>query len=139
MSAARGPDREAAGEPLFHIARAEDWARARRSGGYRVSTLGRTLEQEGFIHLSFARQVKTVADAFYRNAGELVLLRLDPRRLAAPVRVEAVAGSDERFPHLYGELNLDAVIEVGAYAPSSDGRYPPVDPDPAPRRHVGRE
>jgi uncharacterized protein (DUF952 family) len=35
-----------------------------------------------------------------------------PRRLMSPLRWESPPGSDETFPHLYGPLNLDAVIEV---------------------------
>jgi glutathione S-transferase len=37
---------------VFHIARASDWEDAQATGEYRVSTLGRTLEEEGFIHCS---------------------------------------------------------------------------------------
>jgi Protein of unknown function (DUF952) len=48
-------------ERLFHIARVTDWEQARRDGAYRVSSLGKLLDDEGFIHLSFAHQVKGVA------------------------------------------------------------------------------
>ena len=66
-------------ETLFHIARRRDWEAAQRVGAYRISTLDRTLEQEGFIHLSFARQVRGVADRFYAGVDdELVLLSIDP-------------------------------------------------------------
>ncbi len=103
-------------ESLFHIARQRDWEAAQVGGGYRISTLGRTLEQEGFIHLSFARQVRGVADRFYAGVDdELVLLSIDPARLTAPLVVEPVAGTDEHFPHLYGELPVAAVRRVTAY------------------------
>jgi uncharacterized protein (DUF952 family) len=52
-------------ETLFHIARRGDWEAAQLVGAYRISTLNLTLEQQGFIHLSFARQVRGVADRFY--------------------------------------------------------------------------
>ena len=114
-------------DALFHIARAEDWRQAQRDGVYRISTLGRTLEEQGYIHLSFAHQVKLVADRFYRTAGELRLLRLDPARIASgPVVVEAADGIDERFPHLYGAISLDAVTEVSDYRPGSDGTFPAI-------------
>jgi uncharacterized protein (DUF952 family) len=70
---------------LFHIARIADWEQAQRDGVYRVSTLGKFLDDEGFIHLSFAHQVKQVADSFYRGMTDLVLLELDHERLGAPV------------------------------------------------------
>jgi uncharacterized protein (DUF952 family) len=97
-------------DALFHIARRADWERAEREGSYTVSTLERTLGEEGFIHLSFAHQVDGVAEAFYRDVPDLVVLELDPARLRHEVRVEAVAGTDERFPHLYGPITPAAVV-----------------------------
>ncbi len=110
---------------LFHIALRGDWEQARQTGSYRVSTLGRGLDEVGYIHLSFAHQVKTVADTWYRDAGDLLLLELDPDRLRAPVRVEAAdtaaSGTAERFPHLYGEITPDAVIAADRFVAGPDG------------------
>jgi uncharacterized protein (DUF952 family) len=111
---------------LFHIALDEDWEQALAAGSYRVSTLGRHLDETGVIHLCFAHQVKGVADAFYRGHRDLVLLELDPTRLAGPVRVEAVEGSPERFPHLYGEITPDAVLTARALNPAPDGGFEPI-------------
>jgi uncharacterized protein (DUF952 family) len=111
---------------LFHIALAADWQAAQRDGVYRVSTLGRRLDEQGYIHLSFAHQVKPVADRVYRGTGDLLLLQIDPARLAAPVVVEPGEGTDEQFPHLYGELPVDVVIDVHAYSPDDTGSFPPV-------------
>lgn len=110
---------------LFHIALKRDWERALTEGRYRVSTLGKRLEEEGFIHLSFAHQVKAVADANYRGRVDLLLLELDPERLSSPVQVEAVADSPERFPHLYGELAPDAVITARPLLAGPDGLFEP--------------
>lgn len=104
-------------ERLFHIARIADWEQARGDGVYRVSSLGKLLDDEGFIHLSFAHQVKSVADTFYRGMTDLVLLELDPRKLGAPVVIES------QFPHLYGELQLQAVERVCPYRPRPDGTF----------------
>src|ERR1700733_14842765 len=117
-------------EILFHIARRRDWDAAERAGAYRVSTLNLTLEQQGFIPLSFARQVRGVADRFYTGVDEpLVLLSIDPSKLTAPVVTEAAEGSDEQFPHLYGELAVDAVRRVTPYAADEHGRFAPVPVD----------
>jgi uncharacterized protein (DUF952 family)/uncharacterized glyoxalase superfamily protein PhnB len=114
-------------EILFHIARRRDWEAAQRVGVYRISTLDRTLEQEGFIHLSFARQVRGVADRFYAGVdGELLVLSIDPAQLTAPLVTEPVPGTDEQFPHLYGELPLEAVRRVTAYRRGDDGRFGPA-------------
>jgi uncharacterized protein (DUF952 family) len=104
--------------PIHHLAYAEDWERARAAGEYRVSTRGRTLEQEGFIHCSTAAQVMLVARSFYAGETGLVVLTIDPDRLHAEVRYESPAGSDEAFPHIYGPLNTDAVVAVEPFDPA---------------------
>jgi uncharacterized protein (DUF952 family) len=111
---------------LFHIARLAEWEQARRDGAYRVSTIGKDLDAEGFIHLSFAHQVKAVADRFYRGMTDLVLLELDPDQLGAPVRVERAPGSEEEFPHLYGEIPPSAVEAVRPYRARADGTFEAV-------------
>lgn len=108
---------------IFHIALAEDWREARRAGSYRTSTRGVTLEQQGFIHASTDAQVAGVANAFYRDAGELLLLVIDPERLTAELRWDPVPGADAPFPHLYGPLDLDAVVEARPFAPGPDGTF----------------
>ena len=98
-------------EPLFHLALASDWAAALESSErrYEVSTIGRTLEQVGFIHCSFEDQVAATAERFYGGRDDVLLLRIDPSRLEAAVRVENLEGGEEQFPHLYGPLPVDAV------------------------------
>jgi uncharacterized protein (DUF952 family) len=113
---------------LFHIARSDDWQAAQPAGVYTVSSLGRQLEEEGFIHMSFSHQVKTVADVVYNGMTGLVLLQIDPARLNAPVVVEALGDAVEPFPHLYGALNTDAVMAVRDYEPQTDGTFTPVTP-----------
>jgi uncharacterized protein (DUF952 family) len=98
---------------IFHLALASDWEEAQASGVYAVSTLGRTLDEEGFIHASRADQWAGVRERFYTEVSEpLVLLTIDRSRLLAEVRDEAVPGLDETFPHIYGPVNVDAVVEA---------------------------
>jgi glutathione S-transferase len=108
---------------LFHIALRADWERARRRGAYRESTLGKHLDDVGFIHLSFAEQVKLVADAAYRGRTDLVLLELDPSRLSGRLRVEAVPDGDQLFPHLYDEIAMGDVVAVHGLMPRPDGTF----------------
>ena len=98
-------------EHIFHVARAEDWRAARAHGTYRISTRDRTLEQEGFIHCSYAHQVAHVVSTYFHDVEDLLLLVIDPARVTAEIRVES-AGGAERFPHIYGPLNVDAVIDT---------------------------
>lgn len=100
-------------EAVFHLALRRDWEAAQPAGEYRVSTLGRTLEQEGFIHASYRHQVQGVRDAFYADVrDELVLLEIDQRAVGVPVVPEVPAGGREAFPHVYGPLPVAAVVDV---------------------------
>lgn len=106
-------------EPLHHLALADDWAGAVLAGEYTRSTIGRSLAEEGFIHMSRGRQVRATADRFYRGRTDVVLLTVDPDRLGAAVVDEAVG--DDRFPHLYGPMPVSAVIDVRPLACRHDG------------------
>ena len=97
---------------IYHIATAADWERARRDGQYTTSTRGRTLAEEGFIHASTAAQVAPVANAFYRGEPGLLLLVIDPGLVGAEIRYEHVPGQAQPYPHIYGPLNIDAVVEA---------------------------
>ena len=103
----------APGEHIFHIATVDDWQAALLAGDYRVSTLGRSLADEGFLHASRSEQVDGVRAAFYSDPGlRLVLLEIDPARLDVELRLEVPPGADEAFPHIYGPLRTDAVVTV---------------------------
>jgi uncharacterized protein (DUF952 family) len=98
---------------IFHLATLSDWGDARRTGAYTISTRGVTLEQEGFIHASRADQVDGVRSRFYADLDEpLVLLTIDTALLTVPWREDPVG--DDTYPHIYGPLHPDAVVEVRA-------------------------
>ena len=100
---------------ILHIATTADWAEAVAAGVYRVSTLGVTIDQEGFIHAATPEQVRPTASRFYGDVTDpLVVLVMRTEALEAggvPVRFED-AGTGELFPHLYAELPVVLVDEV---------------------------
>ena len=100
-------------QPLFHLALLNDWQSGLASGSYRISTRGMTLEQVGFIHCSWQEQVDATYQCFYADAGDVVLLEIDPAVVDAPLRADAIP-TGELFPHLYGPLNPAAVRSVTA-------------------------
>ncbi|HSS09337.1 MAG TPA: DUF952 domain-containing protein [Acidimicrobiales bacterium] len=111
---------------IFHIAREADWQAALTGGTYRISTVGRSLEDEGFIHCSQRHQVAGVANAFYRGRADLVLLVIDTDLVAPDIRYEASDGGTERFPHIYGPLNVESVVAVEPLKPRKDGAFSPL-------------
>jgi uncharacterized protein (DUF952 family) len=97
--------------PLLHLAHAATWTEAQRLGFYAPPSL----EREGFIHLCTEAQLSGVVERFYQGQRDMLLLTIDPTRLHAELRYEE-SEPDEAFPHLYGALNLDAVIAVRTFA-----------------------
>ncbi|POX55591.1 DUF952 domain-containing protein [Streptomyces sp. Ru71] len=98
---------------ILHLTERSLWEAARARGRYTMSTRGRTLEQEGFIHCSTRAQLPAVA-AFlyggYDGPDELVVLVVDPARLDVPLKYEAAEPGGEEFPHVYGPIPAAAVV-----------------------------
>jgi len=109
---------------LYHLALRDEWREAQDGGDYRRSTLGRSLDDVGFIHCSFAAQVQTIADLVYRGRDDVVLLEIGPGRVPADIRVEQAEDVEgaPAFPHIYGPLPLDAVVRAVAVPVDATGR-----------------
>jgi len=87
-----------------------------------------SLRSEGFIHCSTPAQVIDTANRFYRGQEDLVVLCIEESRLTAELKYEAPAmprdeAADELFPHLYGELNVEAVERVVGLPCEADGTF----------------
>jgi release factor glutamine methyltransferase len=104
-------------ELLIHLCRFEEWQAAQEQGSY----ISPSLSLEGFIHCSQPGQILEVANRFYRGIPGLVLLWIDPAKITADIRWEAADGG--LFPHIYGHINLDAVMSVTDLIPDVDGSY----------------
>jgi uncharacterized protein (DUF952 family) len=104
-----------AGNTFLHLTTKQAWEDALKVGSYSLSTKGKTLEEVGFIHGSFADQVEEVASFVFAGSTEdLVLLHLDIDKLVSngiEVRVEA-AKNGKSYPHIYGAVPCDLVDRV---------------------------
>jgi uncharacterized protein (DUF952 family) len=109
---------------ILHITTRTAWADAQRAGEVRTSTRERSLDEEGFIHCSDDDQVLGVANAFYADVDEpLVVLRIAVERLSALVRWESLDGGGESFPHVYGPVPVEAVVSVSPLRRGNDGAF----------------
>lgn len=104
---------------LLHICPRGDWEKGQAAGAYRAASL----ETEGFIHCSLTRQVLGVADNVYSGQQDLVLLVIEPGALAVSLIYEDSYGHGDAFPHIYGPLNLSAVVDVVDFPAGPDGRF----------------
>ena len=113
-------------DQILHITTAAAWQDALEMGRYEPDSLS----DEGFIHCSDSSQILRVANTFYRNQRGLILLVIDPARLTCKMKWEPPAeprpagvSSEERFPHLYGPLNLSAVVRTLGIEPDAGGEF----------------
>ena len=100
-------------DPILHVALEREWAAAAAVGVVEVSSLGKTLAEEGFIHCCYPGQLSGVLERFYSGVTEpLCVLVIDPDLLTAPLVAEDLIGAGENFPHVYGPIPVAAVVEV---------------------------
>ena len=97
---------------ILHLAIRADWEAAKSSGHYPWSTRGITVADEGYAHCSFEEQWKGVRDRFYSDLTdqELVLLEINEEKLTNKVVVEQLGAAPEAFPHIYGCIDIAAVV-----------------------------
>lgn len=93
---------------IYHVVSRPLWQQALQLGYYEAPSLA----AEGFIHLSKQEQVTGVLQRYYKNTAGLLLLHVEESKLTAPVKYELSPSVNEEFPHLFGRLNLDAVVEI---------------------------
>jgi uncharacterized protein (DUF952 family) len=102
---------------IYKISPASAWREAERQGVYRGSADDR---RDGYIHFSTASQLSETARKHYFGQTGLFLIAVDAGALGEDLRWEA-SRNDELFPHLYGELDLGAVISVQDLRARADG------------------
>lgn len=93
---------------IYHIVTAIKWQYALEHGFYEADSLA----TEGFIHTSKDTQVAGVLERYYKNQQNLLLLHIDETKLTAPLKYELAPAVNEEFPHIYGTVNLDAIVKV---------------------------
>jgi len=102
---------------IFHIAKSQQWEEAKQLKSYR----GDTLDSEGFIHCSTLPQVVRTSNKFFAGQTGLLLLWIDSDQVQAEVKYEPAAG--DHYPHIYGPLNVDAVLKVIEFEAGADGKF----------------
>ena len=103
---------------ILHIAEECAWT-ARTADRYSIPSL----ESEGFIHASLPHQVVDVATRYYGGRTDLVLLLIDEDALDVEVRYEDLTGEGQAYPHIFGSINLDAVVQAVDFASDRQGRF----------------
>jgi uncharacterized protein (DUF952 family) len=105
--------------PIYKICTASEWAEAERAGVYRGSPVD---VKDGFIHFSTAEQAAETAAKWFAGQRDLVLVAIDADALGDRLKWEPSRGG-ALFPHLYGELAMNAVQRVDPLPLDGSGRH----------------
>lgn len=104
---------------IYHLTSQEAWTTAQDANEYQAPSLA----DEGFIHCSVDEaQLLRVAERLYPGVTGLQVLDVDTSRLTAEVKREP-SRSGEIYPHIYGVINLDAVVRVRDLTLNAEGRH----------------
>lgn len=95
---------------IYHITTAEEWNNAKSTGAYESASL----KEEGFIHCAQDNQVEGVLERYFSGQTGLVKLVIDTDRLSSRFVFDWSPSTQDTFPHVYGPINTEAVIEVVA-------------------------
>jgi uncharacterized protein (DUF952 family) len=93
---------------IYHITTKLEWEHALLVKKYEAASL----HEEGFIHMSHLHQIEGVLSRFFEGKRDLVKLNVDETKLNAEIKNELSPSLQESFPHVYGAINLDAVVDV---------------------------
>lgn len=102
---------------ILHLASPEDWEKAKKRGEYRSLSL----DTEGFIHCATPQQLPQVADRLFPDQEGLLVLVINEDNVIPEIRYEAPEGSAQKFPHIYGPLNLQAVVRTAVLRRGKNG------------------
>lgn len=91
---------------IYHITTRQEWQKAEQLGHYESSSLA----EEGFIHCSEERQLSGVLERYYSGKTDLLKLSIETSKLTSPLYYDWSPSIEDTFPHIYGPVNLDAVL-----------------------------
>lgn len=92
---------------IYHIVLPEVWERFKGRPSYQPDSL----TTEGFIHCSYPSQLEAVLKRYYRGVEKVLILKIDTEKLLSKLVKEA-STNNEVYPHIYGRLNHNAVVDI---------------------------
>jgi uncharacterized protein (DUF952 family) len=92
---------------IYHVVLPAVWERFKTKPSYQAESLA----TEGFIHCSYASQLEGVLERYYSGVDRVLILTIDTDKLLSKL-VKEPSTNNELFPHIYGRINHNAVVNV---------------------------
>lgn len=104
---------------IFHLVKKNEWKENKKDSRYSPESL----ESEGFIRCSTGKYVEDAANKLYKGEKDVLLIIINTTLVEPELRYERDEETDVKQPHIYGPLNMDAVIDKIELATEDDGTF----------------
>jgi len=104
---------------IYHIAHKKEWIESKKIGTYKTDSL----INEGFIHCSPLGKIEETGKKFFKDHNGLLILCIDEKKVISNIIWEDLYHTDLKFPHIYGKLNVDAVLQVVDFEVKEKGKF----------------
>ncbi|PYS99450.1 MAG: DUF952 domain-containing protein [Acidobacteria bacterium] len=92
---------------IYHVVLPAVWELSKTKPSYQSDSLA----TEGFIHCSYQSQLEGVLERYYSDVDRVLILTIDTDKLRSKL-VKEPSTNDELYPHIYGRINVNAVVDV---------------------------
>lgn len=104
---------------ILHCLKESSWNKVKMHQYYGKESI----EACGFIHCSSVENFWRVAPNFKGIEEPLVLLLIDFDKVESEIKWEDHDHCGREYPHIYGELNLNSVVEVLPFLKNEQGEF----------------
>jgi len=104
---------------IYHISDKNEWVACDGQTNY----FPQRYVKDGFVHCSDKDQVEDVANSMFKGRADLMLLTIDPTKLISKTVYENLSGGDEKFPHVYGAIDKQAIVEISEFKCDNYGLF----------------
>ena len=82
-----------------------------------------SLDEDGFIHCSTFDTILDVANSNFKNCEQVLLVCIDTDKVIPEIKWEDSSNCGTKYPHIYGLLNMTAVVDTFKFNKDTDGDF----------------
>ena len=104
---------------IVHVTPGNYWENAKAKHYF----LPESLKRNGYISCATEQQLADSAQFLYKDKLNQKILYIKQEKVTAQIVYEDIHETGQEFPHIYGALNVDAVIKVVDFKLSPSGQF----------------
>lgn len=104
---------------IIHCMQEKSWNKVKNKKSFGK----KDLRKYGFIHCSTIEYFWRVAPNFRDVKESMVLICIDENKLISEIKYEDSDHCGRYYPHIYGKINMDSVVQVLPFLRDDGGNY----------------